>query len=401
MIHFSNYRPKLIPYLGTVDPTSLARVQSIDPTVSLNREKIEELGRDGAVGYKKGIPNVTVRMTQYEHGNMEIYKLLANKPLSTQTLTLSDFRISMVDLLAYLQKDDGSMLGTVWYPKVRISGFGINIGSPDAMIERTFDLVGEGFKILQGDNRYLIYKSHTVTSDEVPTVTITLDDPVPVANPDTGEYMLRVLRVRAGETKELDSSEYSYSESTNELTVSNVEENDVIRILYSASSYISGEEYFELNSTDPVVISADSVSIYLVSGEYIHRLQSVTIDVAFEREDQKEIGSSEVVLRGIKSQTVTVSLGRLLETWSIEEAMRDKPTGYGIIDVQQFKDNMGLVVKIYDNSLKQNFRYGIKVTGLSPTELRNGASVGNYTGADNTLEGSSLILTEDETVLGV
>ena len=46
-------------------------------------------------------------------------------------------------------------------------------------------------------------------------------------------------------------------------------------------------DYFELNNTDPAVISADSVSIYLVSGEYIHRLQSVTIDVAFEREDQK------------------------------------------------------------------------------------------------------------------
>jgi len=34
MIHFSEYKPKIIPYLGNLDAKSLARIQGIDPTGS-------------------------------------------------------------------------------------------------------------------------------------------------------------------------------------------------------------------------------------------------------------------------------------------------------------------------------------------------------------------------------
>ncbi len=402
MIHFSNYKPKMIPYLGDLDAKSLARVQSLESSPALNREKIEELGRDGAVGYKKGTPSVSVRMTQFEHGNIEIFRLLANKPDSTTSLTLADFRESMVDLNAFLIRDNGAFLGTLWYPKLRINGFSWSIGDPQAKIERSFDLVGEGAIILQNNNAYLIYKRHTVDSSEVPNVDIVVDDPAPVQNPDTGNYIERVVLVRGSETRELEEgTDYTYNSGTQTLTVNGVQENDVVKYYYTASSYISGQDLFELNDTDPAVLSADSVSIYLITGSYLHRIQSITIDVAFEREDQMEIGSKEVVLRGIKNQTVTVTLGRLLETWSIEEALRGVASGYGVIDVQQFIDNAGIVVKFYDSALKQNFRYGLKITGLSPTELRQSASVGNYTGADTTMEGSSLLITTNEADLGV
>ena len=402
MIHFSNYKPKMIPYVGDLDAKSLARVQSLDATPSLNREKIEELGRDGAVGYKKGTPSIAVRMSQYEHGNIQIYRALANKADTVTDITLADFRESMVDLNAFLINDNGNFLGTLWYPKLRINGFGWNIGDPQAKIERTFDLVGEGAKILQGNNAYLIYKKHTVVAGETPNVDITVDDPDAVQNPDTGKYIERVLLVRGNTTTELEEgTDYSYDSGTGVLTVNNVQEDDVIKYYYTASSYISGQNLFELNNTDVAVISADSASIYLITGDYLHRVQSISVEVAFEREDQMEIGSKEVVLRGIKNQTVTVTLGRLLETWSIEEALRGVATGYGIIDVQQFVDNAGIVVKFYDSALKQNFKYGIKITGLSPTELRQNASVGNYTGADVTMEGTNLLITTVEANLGL
>ena len=399
MIHFSEYKPKIIPYLGNLDAKSLARIQGIDPTGSLNRTKVEELGRDGAVGYKKGTPSVSIRMTQLEYGNIDIYNLLANKELTNDSLTLSDFRVPMVDLMSYLTNDDGSFLGTLWYPKLRVSGFGWNIGDPNAMIERSFDLVCEGAKIWQGDNRYVVFIKHEVESGETPNVSIVLDDPVPVQNPDNGAYIERVLLVSGSSTSELESSDYSYDSGSHTLTVAGVTPGDVVKVYYTAPSYISSETLFELNDTDPAVISADSVSIYLLTGDYVHRLQSASFEVALEREDQQEIGLSEVVMRGVKNQTVTVSLGRLLETWTIEEALRGVAPGYGLIDIQQFVDDAGLIIKVYDSPLKQNFRYGIKITGLSPTELRNGVSVGNYTAADNSLEGSSLMITRVESDL--
>ena len=42
-------------------------------------------------------------------------------------------------------------------------------------------------------------------------------------------------------------------------------------------------------------------------------MQNATIDVALDREDTKELGNSEVVARGVKDKTVTVTFGRILE----------------------------------------------------------------------------------------
>ena len=51
MIRFSEYRPRICPILGNVDSAEIDRAQTIDPTATLNRDKVEEIGRDGAVGY--------------------------------------------------------------------------------------------------------------------------------------------------------------------------------------------------------------------------------------------------------------------------------------------------------------------------------------------------------------
>ncbi len=41
-------------------------------------------------------------------------------------------------MLAYLTDDAGTVLGSLWYPKLRVAGFSLNIADPDAKIERNF-----------------------------------------------------------------------------------------------------------------------------------------------------------------------------------------------------------------------------------------------------------------------
>ncbi len=411
MIHASKYKPRIFPVLRNTDPAEIDRAQAIDPTISLNREKIEEIGRDKPVGYLKKSPTVGYRLTQLEYGSIEFWQKLINdegKGDSGQNpITIEDFKVSYFDICAYLTDDDGTFRGTIWYPSLRTSGFSITIGDPQANIERGFDFVGESAIIWQGDNKYLIFKKHVAGSgtDNV----IDLSDKVPAEDPDnTGVYMLRVVRVRGNVSTELTrTTDYSYSASTKELTITSIETGDVIKIWYTSAT--APDTLFTLNDTDPDALVGDMVSIYLYipgggspqASDYIYRLQSVTLDVRFDREDVREIGNKNVVQRGISNTTVTVTLGRILESFTVEEVLAGKVSGYGKIDIEKLTDQATLIIKFFSDNTKSTFKYGIKATGLSATELRGGAGVNEYVRKDNTLEGEDLTITADVSELGI
>ena len=119
MINSSYYQPRIFPIKGDVAPAEIDRAQTIEPTATLNREKIEEIGRDGIVGYIKKSPTIAYRLTQYEYGNIELWQKLANtttKGASGQSaITLNDFKTPYFDICAYLTDDDGTFTGTIWY----------------------------------------------------------------------------------------------------------------------------------------------------------------------------------------------------------------------------------------------------------------------------------------------
>lgn len=407
MIHASNLKPRVFPYNGDVADAEIDRAQAIDPTISLNREKIEEIGREGVVGYVKKTPTVAYRLTQLEYGNMEFFRKITNKADSVDTIDLSDFKTATFDICAYLTDDDDTFRGTIWYPKLRTSGFSFTIGDPDSVIERGFDFVGEKAKILQGDNKYFIFKDHTCGSgaDNV----IDLSAKAPAEDPNTADkYMERVLRVRGTATTELtETTDYTYSDGTKELTIVSVEAGDVIKAYYTSAT--APDTLFTNNDADPAGILADSVDIYLYipasgkpsTSDYIYRLQSVTLDVSFDREDTKEVGNREVVKRGVSDKTVTVTLGRLLEKFTIEEVLAGKATNWGILDVEKFTDQATLIIKVYEDDTKASFKYGFKSTGLSTSELRGGAGINAYVSKETALEGENLTITTDSVELGI
>lgn len=408
LIHSSNLKPRIFPIKGDVDDAEIDRAQSIDPVATLNRTKVEEIGNGTIVGYSKETPSIAYRLGTLEYGNIEFWqKIVCNEDkgdVGENAITLDDFKTSYFDICGYLTDDDSTFVGTAVYPDLRVGGFSITIGDPQARIERSFDLVGESAFILQNTAKYYIYGSSTFGSGDS---TIDVSARPPVEDPDnTGVYIYRLVRVRSGSSTELTlTTDYSFAGNT--ITIVSPQSGDVYKYWYFSATAPATQ--FTANTSDPAVILGDSCSIYLFvpgsasSSDYIYRLQSVTIDVRFTREDKMEIGNKDVVQRGISDTTVTVTLGEFIDTgWTIEEVLGDLADGYGKIDVSKFSDQAQLIVKFFSDNTKDTFKYGIKIDNLSPTEIRlAGVNVNEYAQEGQTLEGEDISISRDTTVLGI
>lgn len=408
MIHTSYWRPRVYPFEGDVAPAQIDRIQDLSATVTLNRERVREVGRDGTVDWRKRIPSTRLTMRQLEYGDIEFYQKIANKVGSDTDITLADFKTSMVDIVGYKTDDDGTFKGSVWYPKYRTAGFSINIGDPQAMIERSFDFVGEDENVLEGSNQYFNYQRFPCVTPGA-TETFTVNSPSPVADPDnSGRYLFRVVEVSAaGVTTELEygtgTGQYTFT-APSTLTVRNTTAGDVYKVYYSAATWNSqtqGANIFTNNDTDAGALLAESASIYLyvAADNYVYKLQSVGIDVSFDRQDNYEIGNDEVVQRGVRDKTVRVTLGRILDTYTIEEVMRGKTSAYGRLNTREYLDNITLRVKMYGNSAKTSFNLGLKLTNLSPTGLDAGVPLNDYATRGVTLEGEDLTISNVEATI--
>lgn len=403
MIRYTKFYTHAFPAVGTEAGVQVDRIQSIDATATLNRDKNKEVGRDGTIDWAKKTPTISYRLAQKESQNIEFLEKLAGVPAGT-TITQNSFNTAATDLVAYIVDDSAVTLGSIWYPKLRVGGFSLTAADPDAHLERSFDLVGESTKEFQGTNKYLICLTETADSGEVVATdwTKTLTDPTPVVDPVGGAYMFRVTRIRSGVTTDLTAgsgaNQYEYSNSTHILTVHTAAVGDVYKIIYTAGSYIGATALFTNNDSDVGSTLAYNVSAYLGT-TLLTRIQGVTIDVKFDREDWKEIGNKEVVQRGVKNKTVTITLPRLLEAYTLEELLLGQTTGYAHIDVENFLDNLTFRFKIYETTSKATFAWGIKVSNLSPIDVKTGVSIDNYTNRDLTLESEEFTISSVEATI--
>lgn len=401
----SQLKPRYIPYLGDVDWSQIDRVQTLDPSGDFPKEKDEEVGTAGVLGWSDDVPAIGCRLTQREYGSIDFFNLLANKSGET-VLTLDDFAASAGDILTYLTDRSGSYKGTLWYPKQRLTGFSIAVGDPTSRVDRSFEFTGEDAILWQSNNKYLIFKKTTVGSGDLASadaVNITVSNPVAVTDPDTGSYILRVTRVRSGETTELvENTDYSYSAGV--LTVDSCQIDDVIKYYYSASAWVTSPiSPFITNTSDLNSIRAHSVVPYLGVGNRLYKLQSANIDVRFDREDVREIGNKDVIARSITNKTVSIDLGKLLDTeFSLLELLRGQSSGYGKIDVKEFSKTLNFILAVYSNSGHGTFKIGYKATTLAVTTHRPGtANIDTNVDSGVTLEGEALTISNDAGELGL
>ena len=398
---YTDYKLRIFPINGDGTPCEIDRAQSVTPTTNLNRERKDELGRDGVVGYKKGIPQISYALTQLEYGSFEFWQRITNSEDAETSIDLNDFKTSKSDIVAYLTDDDGTFIGTMHYPKLRVSGFNFTIGTPTDDAQRSFNLVGEKAIQWQGDNKYYIFVRHEAGSGDDNEISLATRVPALLPDMDVSgysdakKYIYRVLRFRGTTTTELTvDTDYSYSDATKILTVTSVLTSDVIKVYYTSST--APATLFTDNDSDPASIAGDSVVIEIGIGTHVYRLQSIDLGVTFDRTDEGEIGNPEKILNSIKSKTVSIKLGRFLDKdLTLEEALRDVVDGYGQIDFSKFVDSVTITAKIYEDNTQETFKCGFKATGLSSTEIADGASVQNITTRNFTFEGDSLTITNN------
>jgi len=416
MIHASKYRPKAYSYTGDVDSAEIDRLQDMSGTITLNRTKIQEIGRVGIVDWQTATPEVTLTQRQFEYGSLEYWNILANKAIATNhSILLTDFANARVDIAGYKTDDDDVFLGTVWYPKFRTTGFSFNIGDPNATIERSINLVGENEKQLLFTNKYLIMAKDENSAGASHTIVFGSsgngfhDYPVPVADPDnSGQYILRVTRYRPSDLSTTDltytasittTNQYTFATDTVTLGADSAS-GDIYYVWYSAATYISGVSPFVNNDTDAASITAENCIVYLGSSNRLYRLQSVALDVTFDRQDVYEIGNEDVVTTGIRDTVVRATLGRILEDHSLEEIMLGEAgNDYALIDVTKFNSDLSLIVKIYNNADHDTFLIGYKFVDLAPTGLDATIPVGDYIQRGATLEGEEGIISDVEATL--
>lgn len=402
MIHAKLCQPRIFPENGSRTPEQIDRAQNIGGDLALTQEKLYEIGRDGKLGVRKQTPTLSYPMTQFEYGSMSFWYALANvsDPASAgedNYIDLDDIKSTTFDITAYLTDDDNTFVGTIWFPKLRVNGFSLNIGDPDAIVMREFDLVGEDFKILKA--KYFAYETATCVGDGTKSVVL---DPAPVQWA-SGDYVFKVIRVRSGVATELledtssayDDNTWRWDAGTSSVIVQDCLTGDVIKVFYPASTAYT--TLWTDNDSDPDALFANCCEIYLKAGSStrIHKLQSVGIDVSFDRTDYKEIGSEDVVQRGVGSRTVTVNLDRYNEGFSLETILADD-TAYPYINPRDFVDDIQLMVKIYTDSTHTTFSMGYLIQNLSPTGLSTTQDVEAYNKATNTLESDNIKISDDE-----
>jgi hypothetical protein len=405
MIHSRATKPRIFPWNSNRAPEQIDRAQDLGGDLTLTQTKLYEIGRDGKLGVNKETPKMALTLRQFENGSMAFFRALANKenPASgglDESIDLDDIKSTYFDISTYLTDDNSSFRGTAWFPKLRVNGFSINVGSPDAIVERSFDLVGEDYKVIT-DN-YLAFETGTVSAPGIYTLALS---PAPIEYA-SGKRIFRVLRVRGSEVAELvedatstyDADTWRYSAGS--VIVQTCLADDIVKVFYPAATAYT--TLWADNDVDAEALFAKQCTVYLKVGvganQQVYRLQSVGIDVAFDRTDYKEIGNAEVVQTGVKSKTVTVTLGRILEDFTLEEVLRGTSI-YEYIDARNFSSDITLTVKIYTDSTKTAFKMGYKIASLSPTALSNNSTVEDYDSANDTMESDNLMVTTDESEL--
>jgi hypothetical protein len=399
MIHAKLVQPRIFPHNSARQPEQIDRAQDIGGDLTINQEKIYEIGRDGKLGVRKNNPSLAYSMTQYEYGSMAFWYALANveDPASgglDNSIDLDDLKSTTFDISAYMTDDDNTFKGTMWFPKLRVNGFSINIGDPDAIVERTYDLIGEDFKILDG--KYFNYVSDIAPSDGPASVSV---DPNPIEYA-SGKFIFRVLRIRGGQATEIfegtGDNTYTYDPApAADVYVTTCLTGDLIKVYYPCDTAYT--TLWADNDVDSDALLAEACEIYMKvgTGTRIYRLQSVGIDVAFERTDYKEIGNTDVVQRGVKSKTVTVKLDRFNEGFSLEDILASDTT-YPYINPREFSETIQLQVKIFSDSTHTTFKMGYLINKLSPTTLGTSQAVEDYNKVTNSLESDNLKISSDE-----
>ena len=404
--HASATKPRVYPWNAATLPIDIDRVQAISGGVNQPQELVYEVGRLDKVCTDLKILEEKCSLTQLEYGEVDFYLALANKAtLPSGGLQLPDFDDALVDIISVgKDKFGGTMEQTLWLPKLSLNSLAFNIANADARIERTFDLGGDFFKILKNNNKIYMQKIYTVPSGySAAPYAIVISDPAPVLDPNVAtKYIQRVLRVRSGVTTELEvTTDYTWTNGTTTLSVLLATSGDILKVVYTASSFGTGGDYTTLNDADLCYINADSVKVTLQSGAgtevELDRLTSLNLTATLNRISEAVIGLSEKLLKNVQTYDVKVALNGRVKDATIEEVLMGQAgTNHGIIDPNFFKTDLVLRVYVYEDSSKTSFKIGYKVTGCAFSDNTQDANANDFWQNGINLSSDNMLISDVE-----
>lgn len=401
--HASAVKPISVAVKGAVAKANWDRVQTFNPATSQPSEKLYEIGRLQKMASDKGLLEATLSITQLEYGTIDAFKQIAGVAAEPAGgFELSDFDSNTVDF--YLPGKDeyaGSIEQTLWMQHMSLNSFGLNINA-DERIERTFEFAGEFAKILRNNNKCLIFVTDDAPSGTSGAYDIVVSDPVPVVDPNNaGVYILNIWRIRAGVATELVlTTDYTYSNVTNTISIVDADASDHYRIWYSATTYGSAGDPTALNDVDDYYIKAANVTVTIDDGVntpiVADKLTSMSVDASFNRMDEAVIGSVEKVLKEVESYEVSISLDGFVKNSTIEEALMNQAgQDWGIIDFSLFGE-VTVTVKIYEDSGKTSFLIGYQSAGCEFADESQSYEANAFASNPISLTSDNLVITTTE-----
>lgn len=401
--HARAISPWFIPNTGgsADDLHGLTDIAS-DPSVA--SEDVYVVGKKAKCGTDKETPEVTVPLTQLERGEIDTYLTLANLDSEPSGgLDLLDFNSSLTDVVYYVKDEfNGNIDSTIWSPKTAVNSITLNIDDPEARITRDIELSGDDRRILTGNNKYLIHVEDTAPSGTSGNYVIDISDPTPVEDPNnSGIYVLRIDRTRSGETETLtETTDYTFNNPTDEITIISAQSADVYNIYYSASSFGSAGDPTSVDSDSICFLKAENVTVLISDGTTeveLDRLSSLTLTATLNRIDENVIGNDERILREISDTPVTVDFSGRVKRYRGEKAFMNQLADSEMISsVKLFNDNVKVTVKIYNNADKDTFLIGYQVDNLSYTDGSFSATANEFGTMDVSAQSDDILITAVE-----
>lgn len=407
--HSSAVKPISVCERADVTKDNWDRVQSFSVATNQPQENLYELGRLAKMVTDKEKLEASVSITQFEYGEMASYLQLAGlSALPSGGLELNDFDDARTDfILPGKDEYSGTVEQTLWVERLSLDSLSISIDA-DSRVERSFELSGNYCKIARGANKYVIFKEDDAPSGTSGAYDIVLNDPAPVEDPNnTGEYILKVYRIRSGVATELvETTDYTWTNGTTTLQILSGLAGDNYRIWYTAGSYGTAGDPEALNDSDDYYLSSDNVTVTIDDGTHsaveLDKLTSLSIDATLNRIGEGAIGTSENLFNDVESYDVSISLDGYVKSYPVYEAlMLQAGETWGIIDFTLF-DEVAIVVKIYETSAKSTFAIGYKITGCEFADGNPAEFTANEFGnSPITLNSDNMVISTTESDLAV
>ena len=401
--HARAISPWFIPNTGgSADDLHGLTDVAADPSVG--SENVYVVGKKAKCGTDKETPEVTVPLTQLERGEIDTYLTLANLDSEPSGgFDLLDFNSSLVDAVYYVKDEfNGNVDSSIWMPKCAVNSITLNIDDPEARITRDIELGSDNRRVLTGNNKYLIHVKDTAASGVSGNYVIDISDPTPIVDPENaGVFVLRIDRTRSGETTTLAlTTDYTFNDPTDEITILSALAADVYNVYYSAASFGSAGDPTSVDSDSICFLKAENVTALIDDGTTeveLDRLSSLTLTATLNRIDENVIGNDERILREISDTPVTVDFSGRVKRYRGEKAFMNSLNSTEMISsVKEFNDNIKVTIKIYNNADKDTFLIGYQVDNLSYTDGSFSATANEFATMDVSAQSDDILITETE-----